>query len=80
MNDKDTVVAALKKNKFEIKNVTGNRITIIVDGDRLNVIDNLVNLLSNFGAKYNKNVSGSSIGGIVINKTIILIKNKGKSQ
>lgn len=79
MIDKDIILAVLKKNKFEIKGISGNKITILVDGDRLNVVDKLVKLLNSLGAKYEKNVSGSSIGGVVIQKTVILIKNKGKS-
>ena len=80
MYDTKSIATILKNNKFEIKSISGNKIIVLVDGDRLDVVDKLVNILSDLGAKYDRNVSGSSIGGVRVEKTIILVKTKGKTS
>ena len=80
MYDTKSIATILKNNKFEIKSISGNKIIVLVDDDRLDVVDKLVNILSDLGAKYDRNVSDSSIGGVRVEKTVILVKTKGKTS
>lgn len=80
MTDKNTVITVLENEKIEIKKVEGNKITVLVDGDRFEAIAKLTDIMQNIEAKYDKNISGSSIGGIRVGSAIILIKTKGKTS
>ena len=79
MTDKSSIVEVLNAQNIEIKSVSGNRITVLVDGNRLDVINKLTASMENLGAQYDKNVPGSSIGGIRIGSIVILVKAKGKT-
>ena len=71
----------LTKDGYNVKMKTKSTITILVDGNRLDAMQNLANALSSLGSKIDSSMSGSSIGGVVVGGTIkIRFKSEGKSD
>lgn len=63
----------------QIKNKTRTSITVMVDGNRLSKMEEIAESLKHFGAKIDRNLKGSSIGGIVVGSVKILVKAAGKT-
>ena len=78
MTDIKEIVKILQQKKYKIRSQSGNKIIVEVNLDRFQAIKDLVSVLKSFDAKYDKNVSGSSIGGIKIDKVVILVKSIAK--
>jgi hypothetical protein len=79
MADGKIIADILKKKKFKIKSHTSTSVVVLVSGNRLDQMKNITEVLSNLGAKIDKNLKGSSIGGIVVDKVKILIKAEGRT-
>jgi hypothetical protein len=79
MADGKVIADILKKQKFKIKSQTSTSVTVLVAGNRLDQMQVISKLLSNLGAKIDKNLKGSSIGGIVVGKVKIIIKAEGRT-
>lgn len=79
MADGKVIADILKKKKFKIKSQTSTSVTVLVSGNRLDQMQNIAEILENLGAKIDKNLKGSSIGGIVVDKVKILIKAEGRT-
>jgi hypothetical protein len=73
------IAEILKKKKFKIKDVTNNKVTVMVNGDRVAKLKEIATVLSNLGAKVNKNLAQSSIGGVVVGDVKIFVKADGRS-
>lgn len=69
----------LTQHGQKVRGVSGNTITILVSGSRIEKLLELTNMLKNMGATVDKNLKGSSIGGIVVGKVRIFVKADGKS-
>lgn len=69
----------LQSKGYAVKTKTKTSIVILVNGDRIKKMIELAALLKNMKAAIDKNLKGSSIGGIVIGKVKILIKASGRS-
>lgn len=64
---------------YAIKSKTRTSIVVLVDGDRVKKMLELASMLSGFGATIDRNLKGSSIGGIVVDKVKILVKASGRT-
>ena len=73
------LAAFLEKRGFTVKSKTKTSMVLMVDGNRISKMEEVAKLLKNFGAKIDRNLSGSSIGGIVVNGIKIRIKTAGRS-
>lgn len=73
------LATSLEKDGYKIKTKTNTSITILVQGNRIEKMLELAKKLSNMGAKYDKNLGSSSIGGIIVGNVKIFIKADGKS-
>jgi hypothetical protein len=73
------IAEILKKKKFKVKDVTSTKITVMVNGDRIAKLKDIATTLSNLGAKVNKNLSGSSIGGVIVGDVKIYVKAEGRT-
>lgn len=69
----------LTKQGQKVKGVSGNAITVLVSGNRIEKMLELATMLKNMGAVVDKNLKGSSIGGIVVGKVRIMVKADGKT-
>jgi hypothetical protein len=69
----------LEKSGYKIKSKTKTSIVVLVMGNRIEKMLELAAKLSNMGAKVDKNLKGSSIGGVVINNIKIVVKADGKT-
>lgn len=69
----------LTKLGHKVKGVSGNTITILVSGSRIDKMLELAATLKKMGATIDKNMKGSSIGGIQVGKIRIMIKADGKT-
>lgn len=69
----------LQTKGYSIKSKTNTSIVILVAGDRIKKMLELAEMLKGMGAVVDKNIKGSSIGGIVIGKVKILIKAAGRT-
>jgi hypothetical protein len=79
MADGMAIAEFLEKKGYKIKTKTRTSLVVLVEGNRLQKMLDLAELLSNLGAKIDKNLKGSSIGGIVIDNVKILVKGDGKT-
>ena len=52
MTDKSSIVEVLNAQNIEIKSVSGNRITVLVDGNRLDVINKLTASMENLSFQF----------------------------
>lgn len=58
-----------------IKRLTSKRLAILTNENRINILEKVVSYLKPDGAKYTKNISGSSIGGVQLpNGLVVLAK------
>ena len=64
---------------YSIKSKTRTSIVILVDGDRVQKMLDLASMMTKFGAKIDRNIKGSSLGGIVVGNVKILIKASGRT-
>ena len=69
----------LAKKGFTVKSKSKTSIILLVDGDRIKKMLELAEMLSDMDAKVDRNIKGSSIGGVVVGTVKILIKSAGKS-
>jgi hypothetical protein len=69
----------LASKGYEIKTKTKTSMVVMVQGDRIKKMLDLASMLSNMGAKVDRNMKGSSIGGIVVGAVKILVKAAGRS-
>lgn len=66
--------------KYNIKGKpTKGKVVVLVSGNRLQKMNDLVKKLKQYGAKIDPNIKGSSIGGIVVNGVKILVKSEGRT-
>jgi len=64
---------------YTLKSKTRTSIVVLVDGDRVKKMLELAEMLSNLGAVVDRNLKGSSIGGIVVGNVKITIKASGRT-
>lgn len=69
----------LSKKGFTIKSKTKTSIVVLVDGDRIKKMLELTEMFSDMDAKIDRNIPGSSIGGVVVGNVKILVKASGKT-
>lgn len=69
----------LASKGYTIKANTKTSITLLVDGDRIKKMLELATILSDMGAKVDRNMKGSSIGGVVVGSVKILVKSMGRT-
>lgn len=69
----------LSKKGFTIKSKTKTSIVVLVDGDRIKKMLELAEMFSDMDAKIDRNIPGSSIGGVVVGNVKILVKASGKT-
>ena len=69
----------LEQRGVKIKSKTRTSIVALVDGNRLAGMEDIANMLQRFGARIDRNLKGSSIGGIVVRGVKILIKAAGST-
>jgi len=69
----------LSKRGFAIKSKTKGSIVVLVDGDRIKKMLELAEMFSDMGAKIDRSIPGSSIGGVVVGNVKILVKASGKT-
>lgn len=69
----------LTKNGITVKNYTRTSIVILVDGNRISAMEHVALMLKSFGAKIDRNLKGSSIGGILVGNVKILVKAAGRT-
>lgn len=73
------IASVLEKKKFKVKNVTKTSLQILVTGNRLDYIPDLIKIFQKQKATYNKNVAGSSIGAVFIDGVKLFIKADGRT-
>lgn len=71
--------AVVEQLGHKVKSKTGTSMVVLVKGSRLDQLQSICSAMSNLGAEYDPNMTGSSIGGIRVGKIRILIKADGKT-
>ena len=79
MADGFDIASMLERAGYKIKNKTRTSIVVLVTGNRIERMLELATMLKNLGAKIDKNIKGSSIGGVVVDNVRILVKADGKT-
>lgn len=69
----------LAEKGYSIKSKTRTSIVVLVDGDRIKKMLELAEIMSGFGAAIDRNLKGSSIGGIAVGNVKVLIKSSGRT-
>lgn len=69
----------LVEKGYSIKSKTRTSIVVLVQGDRIKKMLELAEIMSGFGATIDRNLKGSSIGGIVVGNVKVLIKSSGRT-
>ena len=64
--DGRAIAEVLRKKKYSIKSASSTSVTVLVEGNRSDKMIELAKMLSNFGTKIDRNLKGSSIGGILV--------------
>lgn len=77
--DGNQIANFLKTKGYTIKSATKGSIVVLVQGDRIKKMLELAETLKSMGAKIDRNIPGSSIGGVVIDKVKILVKSAGRT-
>ena len=70
----------LESKGYKTKNVTKTSMIVLVSGSRLKEMVSLTEQLNDLGAKIDRSLRASSIGGIVVGKVKIYIKSDGKGN
>lgn len=70
----------LEKKGYKTKNVTKGSMIILVSGNRLREMESLTQELHDLGARIDRSLRQSSIGGIIVGKVKIFIKSDGKGN
>lgn len=75
----DDLAKILQSHGYSIKSKTRTAIVILVDGNRIKKMIELAEMLAGYGAKIDRSLKGSSIGGLLIGKLRVFIKATGKT-
>jgi hypothetical protein len=70
----------LDSKGYKTKNVTKTSLIVLVSGNRLKEMVSLTEELNTLGAKIDRSLRASSIGGIVVGKVKIYIKSDGRGN
>lgn len=68
----------LKLKEKDFKELSANRLAILSDGNRGDLLDNIANLLAPIGWKYNRSTKVSSIGHVEKGKMFVLVKPRSR--
>ena len=70
----DQLEKRLKGLGFEnFKRISNKRLAILTNESRIGILENIVSYLKLDGAKYTKNISGSSIGGVQLTNGLVVL-------